>query len=62
MRALILFPLLLLCNPAVAAGDTAPWGTAADNQLEIEYAPHKVLYDVSAGSVEQFEGVLDRAS
>ena len=62
MRALILFPLLLICNLAVAAGDNAPWGTAADNQLEIEYAPHKVLYDVSAGSMEQFEGVLDRAS
>ncbi|HSH30875.1 MAG TPA: hypothetical protein VK971_13285, partial [Thiohalobacter sp.] len=62
MRALILFPLLLICNLAVAAGGDAPWGTSADNQLDIEYAPHKVVYDISVGSVEQFEGVLDRAS
>jgi len=62
MRALILFPLLLIWSLAATAQDPNPWGTAADNQLGIDYAPHKVVYDVSVGSRAVFERVLDRVS
>lgn len=62
MRDLILFPLLLIWSLAATAQDTAPWGTAADNQLDIDYAPHKVVYDVSVDSRAVFERVLDRVS
>lgn len=62
MRALILFPFLLVWSLALQAGNNAPWGTAADNQLDIEYAPHKVVYDVSVDNRGRFERVLDRVS
>jgi intracellular sulfur oxidation DsrE/DsrF family protein len=51
--------LLLLSLGATAAGQ-APWGKA--NVENIQYQPHKVLYDVSSPSKAYFEGVLDRAS
>jgi hypothetical protein len=55
---------VMLASPAgiVRAddNDTMPWGRAS---LEaIEYTPHKVLYDVAAGSIETFTRVLDRVS
>ena len=62
MRALILFPVLLAWSLVTAAENGAPWGTAADNQLDIDYAPNKVVYDVSVGSRAVFERVLDRVS
>jgi len=51
--------LLLLSLTATAAGQ-APWGKASVE--DIQYQPHKVLYDVSSPSKAYFEGVLDRAS
>lgn len=38
----------------------APWGRA--EPMAIDYEPQKVVYDVSAHSVEEFSRVLDRAS
>jgi len=51
--------LLLLSLTATAAGQ-APWGKASVE--DIQYQPHKVLYDVSSPGKAYFEGVLDRAS
>lgn len=49
---------LWLAAPAGAAD--APWGKA---QVEdIQYQPHKVVYDVSVASEQAFTGVLDRIS
>lgn len=62
MRALFLIPLLLCWSLIATAGDPAPWGTAASNQAETEYAPHKVVYDVASDSLEEFQRVLDRVS
>jgi intracellular sulfur oxidation DsrE/DsrF family protein len=50
---------LVLTSFWATAGD-APWGRA---QLEErDFAPQKVVYDVSVSDVETFEGVLDRVS
>ena len=59
--SLLFFMNLLLC-PAVIASETAnsPWGGA--KVTETEYRPQKVVYDVNAETVEDFEGVLSRAS
>ena len=51
-----MIPLLMLIAslssmPAFAAGE-----------LEIEYAPQKVVYDVSVKDIKRLESVLDRAS
>jgi intracellular sulfur oxidation DsrE/DsrF family protein len=52
--------LLVFQVSAVQAEEQFRWGRAS---LEnIDYAPHKVLYDVSAADVEQFTHVLDRVS
>ena len=37
-----------------------PWGRASLE--DIDYAPHKVVYDVAAADVDQFTHVLDRVS
>ena len=45
---------------SVSAADNAPWGTGNIN--DIKYKPQRVVYDVAAGSLGQFEHVLNRAS
>jgi len=52
--------LALLWMFSAQAGEVAPWGRAT--LQGIDYAPHKVVYDVSASSVEGFSRVLDRVS
>jgi len=47
----------MLCSQA---DENAPWGRAS--LQAIDYAPHKVVYDVSVPDVETFSRVLDRAS
>jgi intracellular sulfur oxidation DsrE/DsrF family protein len=54
----ILFTLLFA--PLLYAQEQAPWGKSST--LEIEYAPQKVVYDVSSSNLESFTNVLDRAS
>ncbi len=50
----------IVCFTSTVYAEQAPWGKA---QLkDIEYQPHKVVYDVSTNSKEAFEGVLDRVS
>ena len=52
---------LLLLPPAAAFADSAtPWGRS--ELTETDYAPHKVVYDISVGSVAALELALDRAS
>lgn len=56
----LLVAVILVLTGAGAPADDAPWGRA---QLQDRnYAPQKVVYDVSVGDVETFEGVLDRVS
>lgn len=62
MRQILAMFLFLSWSFALHAADNAPWGTAADNRLDIDYAPQKVVYDVSSDSRAEFERVLDRAS
>jgi len=47
----------MLCSQA---DENAPWGRAS--LQTIDYAPHKVVYDVSVPDVETFSCVLDRVS
>lgn len=51
--------LIFSSMPAYSA-DNAPWGTG--NIHDIQYKPQRVVYDVTASSLAQFELVLDRAS
>lgn len=61
MRYIIpLFLSILFTHFAVAAENDSPWGRGKVH--EIEYAPQKVVYDVSASSRTEFEHALDRAS
>jgi len=60
LRNLPVFVLLVLQQVAAQAEDRAPWGRASLE--DIGYAPHRVLYDVSAPDVETFTRVLDRVS
>ncbi|MDV3237618.1 MAG: hypothetical protein LOY58_02035 [Gammaproteobacteria bacterium] len=56
-----LLTLMLLSTVASArAADDAPWGVG--NVVDIEYEPHKVVYDVAVADAAAFERVLDRAS
>ena len=57
----LLFVWLLLSSSLIYAADAnAPWGHAKlDN---VDYKPHKVVYDVSVSSVSSFTHVLDRVS
>jgi len=45
---------------ASQAGEDAPWGRASSQN--IDYAPHKVVYDVAVADVESFSRALDRVS
>lgn len=45
---------------ASQAEEGAPWGRAS--LQAIDYAPHKVVYDVAVADVESFSRVLDRVS
>ena len=60
LRNLTVFVLLVLQLAAVQAEERPPWGRASLE--DIDYAPHKVLYDVSAADVGAFTRVLDRVS
>lgn len=55
-----LFMLLVLQALAVQAEQRAPWGHASLE--DIDYAPQKVLYDVSVANVDAMSRVLDRVS
>lgn len=57
---LFLISLLLPGSIALAADKNAPWGHAS--ATEINYKPHKVVYDVAAYSMAAFSNVLDRIS
>jgi intracellular sulfur oxidation DsrE/DsrF family protein len=59
-RWLFIIVLLLAGNMALAADSNAPWGHASTS--EINYKPHKVVYDVSTYSMAAFSNVLDRVS
>jgi uncharacterized protein len=51
---------LLCAGPALASGETAPWGHAKAE--EKAYSKQKVVYDVAVKSEEALSNVLDRAS
>ena len=56
-------PVLVLLVFQLAAVQAEPqprWGRASLE--DIDYAPHKVVYDVAAADIEQFNHVLDRVS
>lgn len=56
--AVLLFAVISI--PYSRADDSAPWGRAS---LEnIDYAPHKVVYNVAVSSVESMTHVLDVVS
>lgn len=50
----------MLFSLPIYAEDNSPWGTG--NVNNIQYRPQRVLYDVSANSLAEFEHVLNRAS
>ncbi|HYQ71340.1 MAG TPA: hypothetical protein VET88_05365, partial [Gammaproteobacteria bacterium] len=52
--------LFVLFSIPAQAGEDAPWGHAGAE--DIDYAPHKVVYDVAAADVDAFSRVLDRVS
>lgn len=60
MSRILPFIIMFLAIPGAGAAEHAPWGEA--QVVERDYQPQKVVYDVSASSRQQFEGVLDRAS
>ena len=60
LRILQVIVLLVFQVAAVQAEEQLRWGRASLE--DIDYAPHKVLYDVSATDIEQFTHVLDRVS
>jgi uncharacterized protein len=56
----ILLLLPLIYAPYSYADESAPWGRAS---LEnIDYAPHKVVYNVAVSSVESMSRILDVVS
>lgn len=57
----LFFTLLLLgLSALVQATESTPWG--AGNIVEVQYQPHKVVYDVAVSDARSFELVLDRVS
>ena len=61
ISALFLFLLSLLVSPVYAdAKSTAPWGHA--KTLDIKYPPHKVIYDLTTGNLEELDFTLSRIS
>ncbi|MBZ0070204.1 MAG: hypothetical protein WCY26_01090 [Thiohalobacteraceae bacterium] len=59
MRFLLILTLLPMFAGAQTVED-APWGSG--NIHDIEYEPHKVVYDVAVADADAFGRVLDRAS
>ena len=61
MSRMFFLAVVMACAVTKAAAEeNAPWGKS---KAEVyEYAPHKVLYDVSAGGVGDFTNALDRVS
>jgi len=60
MRAMLVI-VASLCTAAPAAAEPpAPWGRAQERQ--VDYHPHKVVYDVVTGDPRKMENLLDRAS
>lgn len=59
-RYLLLTCFFLPVSVSHAADANAPWGHAKVD--EIEYKPHKVVYDVSVSSIAALTNVLDRVS
>lgn len=59
-KLLIIGSVLFAFFTAGASAAEAPWGKGTPK--EIQYKPHKVLYDVSVRSEEVFARVLDRVS
>jgi uncharacterized protein len=59
-KNLLLLACLLLPLSVWAAEDNAPWGQASLD--EIDYKPHKVVYNVAVSSVSKLTNVLDRIS
>jgi intracellular sulfur oxidation DsrE/DsrF family protein len=61
MTRFLLATLALVClNPNVVAQTEAPWGQGKPERHD--YAPQRVLYDVSARGIDDFSNVLDRVS
>lgn len=60
IRMLLLAVVIAASAQAAAAGAGAPWGQGKSEPSD--YAPHRVLYDVSARDIEDFTNVLDRVS
>lgn len=58
LQAVFAVCLLITSQVAVYASDDAPWGSA--KVLEIDYAPQKVLFDLTSGDKETIALVLDR--
>jgi len=54
------FIVAIIWMVASQAEEGTPWGRAS--LQAIDYAPHKVVYDVAAGDIESFSRVLDRVS
>lgn len=48
-----------ICSLAIAQ-ESPPWGSAEASTMN--YAPQKVLYDLTAGSEKKINNILDRAS
>jgi len=60
IRMLSLAVVLVCMAQVVVAQPKAPWGKGKAEASD--YAPQKVLYDVSARGIENFTNVLDRVS
>ncbi len=57
----ITFSAQTLTSPSLNAPSfTAPWGQA--RSLDIQYKPHKLLYDLSSANPEKLDNILDRVS
>lgn len=56
--AMMVFCLFLTLP--VMAESSAPWGHASAH--DVQYKPHKVVYDIALSNMKSFELALDRAS
>lgn len=56
---LLILYVLLGCVSVVSADQEAPWGSA--KSLDIDYAPKKVLYDLTSGNIDDLSSIVDRA-
>jgi intracellular sulfur oxidation DsrE/DsrF family protein len=60
LRTLPVWLIILLWMFSALADEHTPWGKAS--LQAIDYAPHKVVYDVAAPDIESFSRILDRVS